>query len=91
MKKHPRKIWAAGFNLGGLWNDEPIAMHWASALDCWYDDTGNLSVENLGLDKQGDGSLTTFSSTNKREVEIFLLACKTVGEAVNRLFVMSHG
>ncbi len=72
----------AAVNLAGVWSNTPIRGKFHSSLDCWYDRSGNLTADKLGLVVK-DG-ITTFASTSKTEVEIWLSGLHTAFSMLKR-------
>ncbi len=74
MKKQKKEMWGVGFNLSGLWKQQPARMYKLRDCDFWHDRPGNLCIYALGL-TQGDG-YTYFMSESKKEVELFIAGVK---------------
>ena len=69
MKYQKKPIYSNAINLGGLISKNPMKLKWDTTLNSYYDESGDYSVENLGLiEKSG---IIIFSSENKKEVELW--------------------
>ena len=66
--KRPKKIWAAGVNLSGIWG--PYRMTWDPVCKKWYDSSSDFDVEKMG-EFRGAGRIT-FASEDKAKVKLWL-------------------
>lgn len=84
----PKKLWASGVNLSGVYSDKPVRVTFHEELsgyddkDYWYDKEGNFEINAVGVTKN-DGSFW-FSSESKEEVETFLLGASAVIHLLRR-------
>lgn len=78
-----KNIWMIGINLNGLWDNKPIEGIWNKELKCWYDKSGNFSVDIIGFDERD--SYLMFSSYNKKDVELFILGARSLGKLIKNL------
>lgn len=78
-----KNIWMIGINLNGLWNNKPMKGIWTEGLHCWYDKSGNFDVNKVGFDIY-DGCVT-FSSYNKKDVEIFILGARSISKQIKNV------
>jgi len=74
-------IYGAAINLVGIWG--PKKMVWHNRCKQYYDNSGNFSIDKLGLNEK-DG-ITEFSSTNKKEVELWVEGAKAAFKRINIL------
>ena len=80
MNKRPKTVYCAMVNLSGL---SVFTATWYKDLECWYDKTGNLNVNRLGLDEP-QPEVTTFASVNEKERDLWVQGARAVMKALQR-------
>lgn len=70
MKLPPENVWVAAVNLSGLWWETPHEFSRLEDIDGWWSKNGEFSVDKLGVDVKPN--IVTFSSKNKKDVELWL-------------------
>jgi hypothetical protein len=72
-------VYGAAINLVGIWG--PKNMIWDNECEQYYDSSGNFSIDKLGLNEKY--GITEFSSTNKKEVELWIGGAKAAFKRIN--------
>jgi hypothetical protein len=82
MKQYKRKRYTNLVNLSGIGSKAPVLCSYSKFYSGWWSKDGNLDAPTLGLvDKQ---SYITFTSENKKDVELWTKGAKSVLKMLRR-------
>lgn len=88
-KPVPKILWAAFVNLNGLITEKPVKCYnqgrspFYGEDDEWWDKSGDYSVDGPGL--ECNGVCTTYASTSKTNVQIFIDGCNAMEEVLRNI------
>ena len=73
--------------MNGLWSDKPMEFIWNKESESYFDKTGEYDIEVIGL--SDNGYWRTFSSTKKKDVELFIEGSKqTMKQIANLMWIV---
>ncbi len=70
------KLWGVSFHSSIEITNKPVRYYQSDSLKTYWDKSGNLSIEGVGL-KMENSNWGTFASKNKKEVQEFIDAYKS--------------
>jgi hypothetical protein len=81
----PKEIWFITINLYGLSSKRPMRGYWDLTNKRWWDKTGNIGVNSLGLFISESKQLITFASKDKHKVALFVQGARAMSYRMRNL------